>query len=286
LNNKGIFTENMSGMNRNRTELFMNKHGIDISMFDESFVNKTILQRIELTGCSDLKDYSRFVAESKKETALFAGLLQVSYSEFFRNKLTFSVLESIVLPEMVFRKRNSKSKEIRIWSAACAGGHEPYSLAMILENLNGQNEKIRYRIFGTDQDERQVNIARLGKYNKESVGNVTRKQFEKWFVQSGNSWSVVTELKKNIKFSVFDLLSKQSSPPESIYGDFDMVLCANILFYYKPAYQKIIIDKISDSLAEDGLIICGETEREILKAGKFKEVYPQSGIFQGRMERR
>lgn len=276
----------MSEMNRNMTELFMNKHGMDISMFDESFVNKTILRRIEFTGCTDLTDYSRFVAENEKEAALFTGLFQVSYSEFFRNQLTFSVLESIVLPEIIFRKKNNNSKEIRIWSAACAGGHEPYSLAMILENLIGQHDNMRYRIFGTDQDEKQVNIARLGKYTKESVGNVAHKQFEKWFVQSGNSWSVKPELKKHIKFSVFDLLSKQSSPPDSIYGDFDLVLCANILFYYKPTYQKIIMDKLSDSLAEDGLFICGETEREILKAGKFKEVYPQSGIFQGRMERR
>ena len=269
----------MSGMNRNMAELFMNKHGMDISMFDESFVNKTILQRIDLLGCSNINDYSRFVAENEKEAELFIGLFQVSYSEFFRNPLTFSVLDSIILPEIIFRKRNRKNKEIRIWSAACAGGHEPYSLAIILENLNCKNEKIKYRIFGTDQDEKQVNIARLGVYSIESVGNVTRKQFEKWFIQSGNSCSVIPELKKHIKFSVFDLLSKQSSPPDSIYGDFDLVLCANILFYYKPAVQKIIIDKISDSLAEDGLLICGETERDILKTGKFKEVYPKSAIF-------
>jgi chemotaxis protein methyltransferase CheR len=270
----------MSGMNRNMAELFMDKHGMDISLFDESFVKKTLLQRIDLTGCYDIIDYSRFVAENEKEAALFPGLFQVSYSEFFRNKLTFSVLERIVFPEMLFRKTANHSKEIRIWSAACAGGHEPYSLAMILEGVKGQNGKIRYRIFGTDQDEKQVNIARLGKYNKESLGNVTLSQFEKWFVQSGNSYDVIPELKKHCEFSVFDLLSKQySSPPASIYGDFDMVVCANILFYYKPAVQKVIIDKISDSLAEDGLFICGETEREILKAGKFKEVYPQSAIF-------
>ena len=269
----------MSEMNRNIVELFMNKHGMDISMFDESFVNKTVLQRIEFTGCLDLSDYSRFVAENEKEAALFTGLLQVSYSEFFRNPLTFSVLESIVLPEIIFRKRSNKSKEIRIWSAACAGGHEPYSLAMILENLIERNDKMRYRIFGTDQNETQISKARLGEYNKESVGNVRQKQLEKWFVQSGNSYSIIPELKKHIKFSVFDLLSKHSSPPESIFGDFDLILCANILFYYKPAVQKIIMDKIRDSLAEDGLLITGEAEREILKTGKFKEVFPQSAIF-------
>ncbi len=266
-------------MNRNIAELFMHKHGMDISMFDESFVNNTILHRVDVTGCLDIADYGRFVTENEKEAALFIGLLQVSYSEFFRNPLTFSVLESIVLPEIIFRKRNSISKEIRIWSAACAGGHEPYSLAMILEKLNGHNENIKYRIFGTDQDEAQISKARIGEYSKESVGNISQKQLEQWFVQSANLYSVIPELKKHIKFSVFDLLSKQSSPPESIYGDFDMVLCANVLFYYKPAYQKIIVDKICDSLAVDGLVITGETEREIVKAGNFKEVFPQSAIF-------
>ncbi len=274
----------MSEINRNIVELFMNKHGMDISMFDESFVNKTILQRIEFTGCSDLSDYSRFVAENEKEATLFTGLFQVSYSEFFRNQLTFSVLESIVLPKMVFRKKNNNSKEIRIWSAACAGGHESYSLAMILENLIGDNEKMRYRVFGTDRDEKQVNIALSGVYTQESVGNVTQKQFKKWFVRSGNLCAVIPELKKHIKFSVFDLLSKHSTPPESIYGDFDLVLCANILFYYKPEVQKVILEKVSDSLAEGGLLITGETEREILKAGKFKEVYPQSAIFRKKIK--
>ncbi len=270
----------MSEMYRNMVELLMNKYGTDISMFDESFVNKTILHQMDLTGCVDMGDYSRLVAENETEAAVFTGLLQVSYSEFFRNPLTFSVLESIVLPEMVFRKTNNKSKEIRIWSAACAGGHEPYSLAIILENLIGQNDKMRYRIFATDQDETQINKARKGEYCKECAGNVRQKQLEKWFVQSGNSLSVIPELKKNIKFSVFDLLSKQySSPPESIYGDFDLVICANVLFYYKPAVQMIIMDKIRESLADDGLLITGETEREILKTGKFKEVFPQSAIF-------
>jgi len=79
----------MSEINRNTTELLMNKHGIDISMFDKSFVNKTILQRIDLTGCLDIADYNRFVAENETEAALFNGLLRVSYSEFFEIRLPF-----------------------------------------------------------------------------------------------------------------------------------------------------------------------------------------------------
>lgn len=267
-------------MNRDITEIFIDHYGIDISVFDETFVNNNIVQRIDKTGCCDITAYTRCVADEKTEAGIFIDSLQVSYSEFFRNQLTFAALERILLPYLYFRMKTTKSKEIRIWSAACAGGQEAYSIAMLLENLSGQNEKVKYRIFGTDQDEKQVNIARLGEYTKESVGNVTRKHIDQWFVQSGNRFTVIPELKKYCKFSVFDLLNKQySSPPESIYGNFDIVMCANILFYYKPEYQSIIIDKISDSLAEDGLIVTGETERELMKARNFKEVFPQSAIF-------
>ncbi len=269
----------MNGMIRNITEIFMNKYGMDISMFDESFLNKTILQRIGTTQCLDIADYSRFVGEDSKEAGLVLDLLRVSYSVFFRNPLTFSVLESIVLPEIIFRKRENKRKEIRIWSAACAGGHEPYSMAMILENLKGQNDQFSYRIFGTDMDEVQITKAHKGEYSKESVGNIRKNQLDQWFTRSGSSYVVIPKLKKHCEFYVFNLLSTHSSPPESIYGDFDLVLCTNILFYYKPAYRTIIMDKIRDSLAEDGLVITGEAERDILKAGNFKEAFPQSAIF-------
>ena len=127
-------------MNRDITEVFIDHYGIDISVFDETFVNNNIVQRIHKTGCSDSTAYSRCVVEEKTEAEIFIESLQVSYSEFFRNPLTFAVLERIVLPELNFRMKTTKSKEIRIWSAACAGGQEAYSLAMLLENLSGQNE--------------------------------------------------------------------------------------------------------------------------------------------------
>ncbi len=270
----------MNSINQPLAQLVLGKHILDISLLDESFVNKTLSQRMESTGCLDIVEYGRFVSENEKEATLVAGLLQISYSEFFRNPLSFAVLDSLVVPELIFRKKTTKSKEIRIWSAACASGQEPYSLAMILEQHKGNNEHSSYRIFGTDKDETQINKAQMGIYSKESVGNLTQKRLLQWFIQSANSYSVSPELKKHIKFSVFDLLTNQcSSPPESIYGDFDLVMCANVLFYYKPAYRNKIINKLRDSLAADGLLITGEAERELLLSNNFKELYPQSAIF-------
>lgn len=272
-------------MNRHITEILINTYGIDISGFDESFVKKNILQRMDKTGCTDIATYSRLVSEHGPEAGQFLESLMISYTEFFRNPLSFSAFERILLPEIIFSKKNKKNNELRIWSAACAAGQEAYSIAMILENFKWNNEKIKYRIFVTDSDEKQINLARSGKYTYESVGNVTLKQLEQWFIKSGNTYSITPELKKHCEFSVFDLLSKHTSPPDSIYGDFDMILCANILFYYKPAFRKIIIDKIYDSLSEDGLIITGEAERELLKAGNFEEVFPQTAIFRKKQKK-
>ncbi len=261
-------------------DLLKKQHGIDVSMYDENFLDRTIMQGAEKAGCCTSEEYSHILADSKTEIRLFVDSFQISYSAFFRNPITFAVLERIILPEIIFSKRNKKSKEIRIWSAACAGGQETYSIAMLLEGLNNDREKTEYRIFGTDQDEAQIKMARLGEYDTASIGNVTNKLVKQWFIQRGNTYAVIPELKKNIGFSVFDLFSEQySSPPDSIFGGFDIIICANLLFYYNTDFRKIIIDKIRGSLAENGLVITGEAERDILINNKFKEAYPHSGIF-------
>lgn len=261
-------------------DLLKKQHAIDVSMYDESFMNKTIMQSAENAGCRTFEDFSHILAESKKEVQKFTDSLQISYSEFFRNPLTFSVLERILLPEIIFNKRNKKNKEIRIWSAACAGGQETYSIAILLEGFNNGNERIEYRIFGTDQDEAQINKARIGEFDIASIGNVTQSQVKQWFIRHGNNYAVIQELKKNIEFSVFDLFNEQySSPPESIFGGFDIIICANLLFYYNNESRRIIIDKIRGALAENGLVITGEAEREILMNFEFKETYPHSCVF-------
>lgn len=203
--------------------------------------------------------------------------IQNSYSEFFRNSLTFSVLERIVMPRIIF---NEKRNSIRIWSAACAGGQEAYSLAILLEEFKNGDKKVACRIFGTDKDEEQVRIAAQGRYSADQIGNITLKQFKKWFIREEDQFTVIPELKSNIEFSVFDLLSSQySSPPESIFGGFDIVMCANLLFYYQADSQKTIIEKIKGAMAENGYLITGETERDILINYGFKEVFPQSAIY-------
>lgn len=256
--------------------------GNDVSRYDVTFLNKLLQKRIAETHCESVDDYCHLLEQNSNEEAIFADSLHNSYTEFFRNPLTFAVLERIVLPALFHKKNNTKNKEIRIWSAACAAGQEAYSLAMLLEDLKDiKVEGINYRIFATDQCEAQVEEARKGTYSVAALNNMNLKRVSQWFTKRGDTYSVKQELKKNIDFSVFDLFSEQfSSPPSSIFGDFDLVVCANLLFYYKPEFQKVIVEKAGNCLANNGYLVVGETERDILIKHNYQEVFPQSGIFQ------
>lgn len=271
----------MTELKMKMTELLFQSHGIDISKYDDDFIEKSIIRRIQHNNCTTEKDYLSFFSENKMEGALFLDSLFISYSEFFRNSLTFAVLENIVLPGILLKNSNNKKKEIRIWSAACAAGQEAYSLAMLLnEHKSAEGRMINFRIFATDYSDAQVMQAQQGQFQSVALNNLNLKRVTQWFKKRGESYIVKTELKERIDFSVFDLSCEDHScPPNSIYGDFDIVLCANLLFYYNAEFRKKIMDKARHCLAKGGYVITGETEREIMLRYNFEEVYPHSCIF-------
>ena len=274
----------MKQQNKHIVNLILQSQGIDVSKYDETFFYKSLQKRITETKCGSDEDYYNFLKLNETEGSFLIDSLQISYSEFFRNTLTFAVLERIVLPVLIKKKIENNSKEIRIWSAACAAGQETYSLAILLKELKAHNnENINYRIFATDQSQQQINEALKGVYNASALNSLNLKRMNKWFTFKGDSYTIKPALKKNIYFSVFDLFSQQySSPPESIFGNFDIVICANLLFYYKNEYRSIIIDKVKNSMAKNGYLMTGEAERDILMKNGFKEVILQSAIFQGK----
>ena len=265
-------------------ELLLRLKGIDISKYEDSFLHKCLQKRIAETQCATAETYYQMLEQSNTEANNFAQSLHIHYSEFFRNPLTFAVVEQIILPLLI-----SKQKEIRIWSTACAAGQEAYSLAMLLEEFKLRYHKnIKYRIFATDQCQSQLIKAQKAEYSANEITNLNLNRLNQWFIKQqpindkllADTFTIKSELKENIDFSLFDLFSTElGCPPASIFGDFDIVLNANLLFYYKPKYRDEILQKTKNCLAKSGYVICGETEREILLKNKFCEMYPQSAIF-------
>ena len=222
-------------------------------------------------------EYTELLTGSQIEAENLLKSMQISYSEFFRNSLTFATLEKIVIPTLILN--SAKKREIRIWSAACAAGQEVYSLAILFNEFS--NEKKRnFRIFATDYSEKEIDKAVKAIYPLTSLEFLPLRYLNRWFSRKGNSYEANDELKMNIDFSTFDLLNKElNCPTASIYGDFDLIFCANVLFYYKAEYRKLILEKLANTLSEGGLLICDEAERDILFQHNFEEVYPQSAIF-------
>jgi chemotaxis protein methyltransferase CheR len=264
----------------NIIRIMQQMHGSSFVAFDSSFLIKSLEKRLIATGNETAEEYADHLTENKDEANLFLQSIFITYSEFFRNPLTFAVLERIILPSIVMKNKNTNRKEIRIWSAACAAGQEAYSLAMLLEELKNGNKEFTYRIFATDQCESQLNHALKGQYSADALNNLNLKRVKQWFRKQGENYTIKPELKENIDFSVFDLFNAQlSCPPASIFGDFDLLVCANLLFYYKGEYRKLILEKAEHSLANGGYIVAGEVERNILMKHNYREVFPQSAIF-------
>jgi chemotaxis methyl-accepting protein methylase len=270
----------MSENIHNVIALFNEIEGIDLIRYNKSFLNKSIQKRISDNNSISFDEYCGILKNNSNERKILIESLRVSFSEFFRNSLTCAVLERLLLPLLVLKKK--KQKEIRIWSAACAGGQEAYSLAILMEELIEANQNdISYRIFATDHSEEQIQKAQQGQFPIASLKKSTLKRTEDWFTKQGDMYMVKSELKEKIDFSIFDLFNEKLSCPQvSIFGDFDLIVCANLLFYYEPEYQKRIIEKASNCLAMEGYFITDESERDIVNKYYFREIYPQSAIFQ------
>lgn len=265
------------------TDLLLCDHHMDVDCFDEAFLLKTVRGRMTESKCSSEDEYLKLIKINREEASHLFDSLHIGYSEFFRDPLTFSVLEQIILPTLAYRKHTDNHREIRIWSAACSAGQEAYSLAILLEELrNGSSTKFNYRIFATDTSEKLISDAKKASYVARNLNNITFSRVKQWFTSKDDIYSLHLAIMKHIEFTQFDLFNKQLvCPPGSIFGEFDIIFCANLLFYYKADYREIILDKVRKSLAPNGFLVTGDSERDIVLKHGFKEVFPGISIFQG-----
>lgn len=246
------------------TMLFTDMCQQDLSIYDQRFLEKVVVGRSNVTKCSTGDDYYRLLCESDVERAAFLSSLNISYTEFFRNHLAFANLKQWIVPKII--KAKSQRDEIRVWSAGCSTGQEAYSIAMLLRQCMQQNQSdLIMRIFASDLSRENLTLAEKGEYQETDLGNVPLKYVREYFSYTNAKYKVSPKLQQDICFTQYDLLDASSYiPAESIYGNFDMIFCCNLLFYYRPEQQQQIIRKLIHALAPHGYLITGETERYIM----------------------
>lgn len=257
-------------------------YGPDVSTYEASFLAKSLELRYTQAGCSSRATYLQRLAVDRNEADILLRSLNISYSAFFRNPLTFALLAQAVLPSLLDAADHAG---VRVWSAGCAAGQEAWSLAMQLDDLAaGREQPVPFRIIATDISDDALTRARRGIYDAADAQNVSLKFARTYLVVDGDNYTIAPILRKRVDFSVYDLLdAASSSPAASIYGDFDLVVCSNVLFYYRPDIRQRIIDKLCHALRPGGYFVTGEAEREIVVGRKeLQGVSPSTTVFRKR----
>lgn len=174
----------------------------------------------------------------------FMDKITINVSEFFRNSDIFSVAENTIIPALI-----EDFGAIRVWSAACSNGAEPYSLAMILLKLGG-----KHRIDATDMDEKILAAARNARYRKELLKNVSAERLSEYFTEVEGECQLKPVVKELINFRRHDLLKDRYT------SGYHLIVCRNVIIYFTKEAQQEIYAKFAASLVSGGVLFIGATE--------------------------
>lgn len=262
-------------------EFLYNERGLDFKGNRISMLERRMNKRLLSSGKENFKEYFEYLRNEQIEIDNLIDVLTINVSRFFRDSLSFKYITKIIIPSVTQRKINSKDS-LRIWSAGCSFGEEPYSMAIIInEFLRKEEASVLLNIFATDIDKKALIRAAKGCYNFESIKHLQYIFLDRYFTQEGDQFILDPEIKKMVQFSFHDLLDKKRfAPPDSIFGEFDIVLCRNVLIYLNREYQKIVFRKLYRSLKPNGYLILSEAEvpvkefyHKFRRENKFCKIY-------------
>lgn len=233
--------------------------GENFTSYSHAVAEKTVRERSAQLALNDISSYFQLVCSDPIEASCFARMLRVRYSVFFRDALQFELLGSVILPSMLGSCPNGA---FRVWSAACAGGEETYSLAILLDELLQLLEtRPQVQLFGTDIAEDALKEADTGIYSPDRLDAVTMKRIKNYFIAQHDRYRVTEEIRQMTTFSRHDLLSRRTyAPPESIFGGFDVILCRNFLMYLDARAYSQVCDNLFRALNPGGILMLGSVE--------------------------
>lgn len=221
---------------------------IDLNAYKE----KQMKRRIDtLIAKHKVDGYDKFVLKLKEDKTVFddfVNYLTINVSEFYRNPEQWELMDKEIIPELI----QNFGKNLKIWSAACSTGDEPYSLVMAFSRHIPLNQ---IKIIATDIDKQVIEKAKLGLYNDKSIQSVPDDLKKKYFIQVGPSYKISDEIKSRVEFKQHNLL--KDPYPENC----DLIVCRNVLIYFTEEAKDEIFMKYNASLKEKGILFIGSTEQ-------------------------
>ncbi|MDR3781770.1 MAG: protein-glutamate O-methyltransferase CheR [Candidatus Nitrosotalea sp.] len=256
---------------------------LDITKFKMQFLKRRIERRMQIKEISDFIKYLHLLENDSIELTYLFESLSINVTSFFRDTAVFNAVRAIIVPKILSNIENDKM--ISVWSAGCASGEEPYSIAILLNDIFGISKKIgilkniRIHIKATDINNKAIDFAQTGQYQNKFLEHLSTDLKKKYFTKIENhddsKYEIISEIKDLVDFETMDILSS----PENAY---DVIFCRNVLIYYKKDAQELILKKFHNCLKNEGYLVLGSDEILIGKNTEniFYPVMPKEKIFQ------
>ena len=236
--------------------------------------------RLRDLGIRNCLAYLKFLNDGEKgeaEMDILVGRLTIGETYFFRDQDQFDAIREIILPDII--QRNRQSQQIRIWSAGCATGAEPYSLAILLAHHLA--EKIagwRICIYASDLNRSYLAQAQAGKFRPWALRSTSEEMKRECFSNEGRLWHIHPRYKKWISFRYMNLVDGDLSSPE---GQFDLILCRNVMIYFAPEVNRRLVGRFHLSLDDGGWLVVGASEHNPENYSAFRTVsVPGAKLYQ------
>ena len=240
------------------SDLVGERTGIVLSSAKRQMVYGRLSRRLRQLNMTKFSDYCDMLTSGHEEELIeFTNAITTNLTAFFRENHHFEYLKNTVLPELI--KNNASTKRLRIWSAGCSSGEEPYSIAMCVREALPKSSGWDVKILATDLDSNMVQRGKDGVYTSERVEGLTPARMKRWVKKgkgdNADKVRMSEELRDLITFKELNLM--ESWP---IKGPFDFMFCRNVVIYFNKDTQRILFDRYADLLVPKAHLFIGHSE--------------------------
>jgi chemotaxis protein methyltransferase CheR len=249
--------------------------GFNLDIYKDKCIKRRIAIRIRKTGCATAREYGNLLMTDPAEPDLLLKVITIHVSQFFRNPSTFEKLKNDIFPSLFSRCDLENKGSLAIWSVGCAGGEEPYSLALILkESFASYLARVEVSIIATDIDRAVLDAAQTGLYRGDRLVEVPPKTRERWFSPENGNSRLAQEIRDMVSFRQCDLFEIDSLP------ECDLILCRNVLIYLERGHQERILNKFAEALPRGGILVLGKSETLVGESRRrFQPICPIERIY-------
>ena len=245
---------------------------IDFHDYKTSTISRQLARRMNACKIASLDDYVIKIIQNKKELEILKNSLLIGVTRFFRDAEAFTYLQKEIIPKIILE--TSEKSTIRIWSAGCSSGEEPYSLAIaVFEAMDELGVYRDLRIFATDADERSIAKAGFGIYPKSIVEDVSKERLERFFIEMDDHYQLSPRIRRSVLFA------RHNVPVDPPFSNIDLVVCRNMLIYFIQNMQRRVIGSLSFALRLDGYMFLGSSEALGAHSNHFEVIHDRYKIY-------